>query len=369
MRDPLRIAVVASSRYPIAQPFAGGLEAHVWHLTRALTLAGHEVTLFAGAGSDLPVESDRLRGELFEPSAAARSDVSMPPIEVLQDHHAYLSLMLSFSRNPGDFDVIHNHSLHYLPVAMGPSVETPMVTTLHTPPTPWLESALALAPETRCVAVSRHTAQAWSHVLGSIPVVHNGVQLDHWPIGHGGDDLVWFGRFVPEKGAHLAIEAARTTGRRLRLAGPISDETYFRDHVAPFLGDRVRYEGHLHQHELARLVGSCGAALVTPVWNEPYGLVVAESLACGTPVAGFARGGIPEIVGDNAGVLVPGDDVDALAEATEKAFTLDRCEVRRRAQEHCSDIAMIERYTAIYTDMVADRRYRETHSPAKAFSA
>ena len=104
MPDTLRIAIVASSRYPIAQPFAGGLEAHVWHLTRALTLAGHEVTLFAGAGSDLPVDSDRLRGELFEPSAAARSDVSMPQLEALQDHHAYLSLMLSFTNNPGDYD-------------------------------------------------------------------------------------------------------------------------------------------------------------------------------------------------------------------------------------------------------------------------
>ncbi|WP_238418811.1 glycosyltransferase [Gordonia sp. 'Campus'] len=355
MRDTLRIAIVASSRHPIAQPFAGGLEAHVWHLTRALTLAGHEITLFAGAGSDLPVDSDRLRGEMFEPSAAAQSDVSMPSLEVMHDHHAYLSLMLSFTRNPGDFDVIHNHSLHYLPVAMGPAVETPMVTTLHTPPTPWLESALTLAPATRCVAVSQHTARSWSHVLGEVPVVHNGVQLERWPVGPGGDDLVWFGRFVAEKGAHLAIEAARRAGRRLRLAGPISDADYFEQQIAPFLGEMVRYEGHLHQHDLARLVGSCGVTLVTPVWDEPYGLVVAESLACGTPVASFARGGIPEIVGDDAGVLVPPGDVDALAEAAELAFTLDRSLARRRAEGHCSDTAMIDRYTHIYADLVADR--------------
>ena len=363
MRDTLRIAIVASSRYPIAQPFAGGLEAHVWHLTRALTLAGHEVTLFAGAGSDLPVDSDRLRGELFEPSAAARSDVSMPQLEALQDHHAYLSLMLSFTNNPGDYDVIHNHSLHYLPVAMGPAVETPMVTTLHTPPTPWLESALTLAPGTRCVAVSRHTAQSWSHVLGDIPVVHNGVQLDRWPAGPGGDDLVWFGRFVPEKGAHLAIEAAQRAGRRLRLAGPISDTRYFEQQIAPSLGGLVHYEGHLHQHDLARLVGSCGATLVTPVWDEPYGLVVAESLACGTPVACFARGGIPEIVGEHAGVLVPPGDIDALALAVDDALTLDRGLVRRRAEDHCSDIAMIDRYLDLYADLVAGRPLADSSLP------
>ena len=348
MRDTLRIAIVASSRYPIAQPFAGGLEAHVWHLTRALTLAGHEVTLFAGAGSDLPVDSDRLRGELFEPSAAARSDVSMPQLEALQDHHAYLSLMLSFTNNPGDYDVIHNHSLHYLPVAMGPAVETPMVTTLHTPPTPWIESALTLAPGTRCVAVSRHTAQSWSHVLGEIPVVHNGVQLDRWPAGHGGDDLVWFGRFVPEKGAHLAIEAAQRAGRRLRLAGPTSDTTYFEQQIAPSLGGLVHYEGHLHQHDLARLVGSCGATLVTPVWDEPYGLVVAESLACGTPVASFRRGGIPEIVGNDGGVLADSYDVDSLAAAARQAMTLDRGVVRARAESHCAEGAMVDQYLSLY---------------------
>ncbi|WP_168701664.1 glycosyltransferase [Gordonia paraffinivorans] len=362
MRESLRIAIIASSRYPIAQPFAGGLESHVWHLTRALTAAGHEVTLFAGAGSDLPVDSDRLRGRLFEPSAAARADVSMPPAEVLHEHHSHLSLMLELARNPDEFDVIHNHSLHYLPVAMGPSVQTPMLTTLHTPPTPWLESALTLAPGTRCVAVSRHTAQAWAHVLGTVPVVHNGVRLDRWTSGPGGDDLVWFGRIVPEKGTHLAIEAARLTGRRLRLAGPISDEQYFRDRVAPALGDHVTYEGHLRQRDLARLVGSCGATLVTPVWDEPYGLVVAESLACGTPVTGFARGGIPEVVDAGSGVLVAPDDVHALAAAAEEAIVLDRRLVRRRAEQHCSDAAMIGRYRAIYEQMVAGRR--RAHRPS-----
>ncbi len=178
----------------------------IYARTHGRRTRGH---LFAGAGSDLPVDSDRLRGRLFEPSAAARADVSMPPAEVLHEHHSYLSLMLELARNPDEFDVIHNHSLHYLPVAMGPSVQTPMLTTLHTPPTPWLESALTLAPGTRCVAVSRHTAQAWAHVLGTVPVVHNGVRLDRWTSGPGGDDLVWFGRIVPEKGTHLAIEAAR----------------------------------------------------------------------------------------------------------------------------------------------------------------
>ena len=163
--------------------------------------------------------------------------------------------------------------------------------------------------------------------------------------------------------ANRKVEAAQRAGRRLRLAGPISDTRYFEQQIAPSLGGLVHYEGHLHQHDLARLVGSCGATLVTPVWDEPYGLVVAESLACGTPVACFARGGIPEIVGEHAGVLVPPGDIDALALAVDDALTLDRGLVRRRAEDHCSDIAMIDRYLDIYADLVAGRPLADSSIP------
>ncbi|GAA0270363.1 hypothetical protein GCM10010302_04920 [Streptomyces polychromogenes] len=119
-------------------------------------------------------------------------------------------------------------------------------------------------------------------------MVHNGIDLRRWPAGTGGGDLVWYGRIVPEKGPALAIAAAEA-GVALTLAGPVADHRYFRDHVAPRLGGRIRYAGHLRRRELAALVGSARATLVTPCWDEPYGLVVAESLACGTPVAVGAR--------------------------------------------------------------------------------
>ncbi len=354
--DSLRVALLASNRHPIAQPFAGGLEAHVWHLARALRQRGHRVTLFAADGSDPGggVATMRVRG--IRPSSAAAHDVSMPSERFLADHHAYLRLMMEMiDTGPECFDIIHNHSLHYLPLAMAPMLEVPMLTTLHTPPTPWLESALDISggAGSRFAAVSRYTADAWRHAAPDVAVIGNGIDTEAWPVGDGGEDLVWFGRFTPEKGPHLGIEAARYAGRRLHLAGPISDARYFDDHIAPMLGPGVRYHGHLDQARLARLIGACAAALVTPLWDEPYGLVVAESLACGTPVAAFARGGVPEILDDRCGRLATPGDGRALAAAAGEAVRLSRAQARRRAVTACGERAMIAAYLRCYRRMSA----------------
>ena len=164
MSTKLRIALIASSRFPISQPFAGGLEAHVWHLSRALARAGHEVSVFAAPGSDPDPRCHSLAVRPLLMSESARADVSMSPEQFMADHHAYLTLMLQLAGpGRGDFDIIHNHSLHYLPVAMAPMLSTPMLTTVHTPPTPWLESAIDASggAGTRFAAVSGHTAALW----------------------------------------------------------------------------------------------------------------------------------------------------------------------------------------------------------------
>ena len=267
MSAPLRVALIASNRFPLCQPFAGGLEAHVWHLARALVERGHEVSLFAGSGSDLSLECAALTVRELMLSAAAQADPSASPAAFMADHHAYLNLMVQLADPRSGFDIVHNHSLHHLPVAMAPMLGTPMLTTLHTPPTPWLESALDVTGSagTRFAAVSRHTAAAWRHVAPDVTVVPNGVDFRRWPLGPGGDNLVWFGRITAEKAPHMAIAAARRADLPLVLAGPISDTAYFKRAIAPSLGDHVRYAGHLNHDELARLVGRSAAALVTPV--------------------------------------------------------------------------------------------------------
>jgi glycosyltransferase involved in cell wall biosynthesis len=348
---PTRIAIIASARFAIRQPFAGGLEAHTWTLARALRQRGHEVTVFAGPGCDPALDVREIPAQWPRISQAARADVSMTAERWLEEHHAYLTLMLHLSRS-GQFDVVHNNSLHHLPVAMAAAVATPMVTTLHTPPTPWLESAIQAGPcPVTFVAVSAHTARAWRHSASAM-VIRNGIDLDVWPAGPGGGPAIWFGRLVPEKGPDLAIRAARQAGLELDLVGPVADTGYFEEHIRPQLGPTIRYLGHLDHSALAAQVGAATVTLVTPRWDEPYGLVVAESLACGTPVAGFDRGGVAEIVAPDCGVLVDADDVSGLAEAALRAGALSRARARAHAVSACSLDRMIDAYERLYARLI-----------------
>ncbi|MFK0247181.1 glycosyltransferase [Amycolatopsis azurea] len=349
--EKLSIGLVASARYPIREPFAGGLEAHTWQLATGLRQRGHEVTVFGGAGSD-PTLRVREMPVLPSLSVQARLDVSMPADYFIAEHHAYLGLMLD-AGTLGRCDVVHNNSLHYLPIAMASTLRAPMLTTLHTPPTPWLESAVRLRSlrHTRFAAVSAHTARQWSPLVPAVTVVRNGVDLDRWTPGAGGGTPVWFGRLVPEKGPELAIRAAIEAGTGLRLAGPRPDTAYFREQIEPLLGGGIEYVGHLAHHDLVHLVGSASVAVVSPRWEEPYGLVVAEALACGTPVAGFARGALPEILDDFSGTLAAPDDVHGLAAAIARASTLDRSAARLRAETACSVDRMVDEYVKLYREL------------------
>jgi len=357
----LRICVIASSRFPIAEPYAGGLEAHTAALVVELRARGHEVDLFAAPGSSPALGVRTLPVAPFASSPAARADLAAPPETWMREHHAYLDLMLDLHRGPEvgrRYDVVHNNSLHHLPVAMAAAVPAPVVTTLHTPPIPWLESAVGLsrAANTHYIAVSDATRAQWAPVVDA-QVVHNGVDTDAWTLGPGGDRALWFGRLVPEKAPHAAVLAARAAGIGLDLVGPVGDPAYVAREVLPLLDDPsaptdggpgYRHLGHLARADLARAVGSASVAVLTPAWEEPFGLVAAEAMSCGTPVAAYARGALPEIVDDDTGRLAPPDDTGALAAAMREAAGLDRVGVRSSAVKRFGLTAMVDAYEDLY---------------------
>ena len=349
----MRIAIVSHLKYAVAEPFAGGLEMHTHLLARLLRARGHMVVVFASTRSDPSIGLEAICDEtaLLQVGVAEAGDVAF-----FREHHAYLNLMSALRHR--DFDIVHNNSLHYLPVAMVDTLAVPMVTTLHTPPFCWLESGIRLCrgANMRFVAVSDAIRALWAPVTAIERVVANGIDLARFPFRAVPDEdayLVWYGRMVPEKGLHLAIAAARTIGLPLRIAGPISDTAYFAQQVAPRLGDGVDYVGHLDHGSLAALIGGARAFLCTPCWEEPYGLVVAEALACGTPVAAFARGAVPALLDGRSGTLAMPDNPQALATAALSAMALDRRDCRRRAESVCDAEAMIDAYEALYADMIA----------------
>ena len=351
------IAVLAAARFPIAEPFAGGMEMHTHILADALHRRGHDVTVYAADGTG-PYRVQRMLALEFKASERARRDVTAGPDAALAEHHSYLDTMLRLA--DVGHEVVHINAVHHLPFACAGLLAPATVTaTLHSPPTPWLESALALGRAAKTapamVSVSRSNAAAWRTVAFH-DVIHNGIDLERWPLGPGGEALAWWGRLVPEKAPHLAIEAARRAGRDLRLAGPCHDAEYFDAEVRPRLGGGIEYLGHLGVDEMASLVGSSAVAVVTPTWDEPFGLVVAEAFACGTPVAAFDRGALAELVDDETGRLAPADDVAVLADAVSAACELDRAACRRRAEEHFSADAMADRYEAWFIELRAQAR-------------
>ncbi|WP_348693434.1 glycosyltransferase [uncultured Nocardioides sp.] len=295
----MRVCLVASNRYPVAEPFAGGLEALTHHLARLLVARGHDVTLYAADGSDPALPVRTLTPAVFRPTEVSMRDVNAPAEEWMGDHHAYLDLVLDLVRTGADrFDVVHNHSLHHLPVAMAGLLPVPLVTTLHTPPLPWLESAVAVSGSaSEFTAVSECTARAWAGTIEARPVL-NGVDTRARRPGPGGGPVVWTGRLVREKAPHLAVDAARVAGR-----------------------------------------------------EEPYGLVAAEAMSCGTPVAAFGRGALPEIVAEGTGVLCAPDDVAGLAAAIDEAAGCDRRAVRRHAVRRLSAERMVAEYEQVYASL------------------
>lgn len=326
----MRIAMLSHMHHPIAEPFEGGTEAHTAMVADALVARGHDVTLFAKAGSKTTATLYPLVPKDFEFIRAATPLVRRQQAGFLAEavHHS-----IGIIRQD-DFDVVLNNSLSSLPYTF--LRDEPMLTILHTPPTLSDVTAIITAQGWRpsdlhsYLTVSETNAEYWRSSLPSVGVVHNGIRLEGWQSTVRPDPnlAVWAARITPEKGLHLAIDAARLAGLRFEFAGPISNTDYFAEEIVPRLAPDVVYRGHLAHRELRGFFASGAVFVASPLWSEPFGLSVVEALASGTPVAALPNGALPEIVTIGAGRLARDGTVEALAAAIGSARHLDRDSAR-----------------------------------------
>ncbi len=347
----MKIAVLAHLKYPIGQPYGGGLEMHTHLLTVALKQRGHDVVLFASRGSD-PALAPVM---LCEPTGDALADPEREDEINRAERDAYRMMMDQVAA--GGFDLVHNNSLHDLPLRESARLEVPFVTVLHTPPFESLVGGVEAAdPAMAILAVSPTLAQEWADLVPDAQVIGNGVDLTTFRYvadPHDPPYAFWSGRIVPEKGLHLAIDAARAAGLPLVFAGPKLNPGYWRAEIAPRLGPDLTHLGHLSHRDLAEHLGGARVAIVSPRWEEPFGLVVAEALACGTPVAAFRRGAMPDILDASCGRLAAADDAEDLARAIHGAVDLSRRACRDRAEALFDAEAMTARYLEVYDAVLA----------------
>jgi len=351
----VKIGLVAHLKYPIAKPYAGGLETFTAKFVEQLKERGHDVTLFASGDSDPQLNVSPITPTATMLCRFPKDEDRHNRVEELEDQ-AYNRLFDQLKHN--DFDLIHNHSIHPIPLRRADELGRPMVTTVHVPVLPRLAEQLFEKSASECgsfINISEVNRKEWEPLLGDHAVIHNGVDTSFWKqcTRPRNGRAVWFGRILADKGTHWAIDAAHEAGIPIDLAGPIADDDYFRQMVLPRLRSADRYLGHASHEELCRIIGAAEACIVTPCWDEPFGLVVAEALACGTPVAAFARGALRELITDDIGQLAEPDDTRSLAEAIRRCRLIDSTQCRNVAQQRFSLTAMMNRYEDFYKQILS----------------
>jgi glycosyltransferase involved in cell wall biosynthesis len=355
----MNIGIIAHLKHPIRKPFMGGLEAFTHDIAKRLKDRGHEITLYASELSDPYLNVQVILSDIdYDRETFSRFRSHEMSEDFISTHHAYLELMQDIEGK--GHDIIFNNSLNYVPVTMSTMLETPMVTVLHTPPI--FEMKRAMAHEQKIgkmnyVSVSKSNAEAWKPYLNKCAVINNGIDTSEWKfhLEPQGDYVVWFGRIHPDKGTHIAIQAAKLAGYQIKVAGSIADRHYYETYVAPLIDESVDMVGNCTHQELNILIGNALTCIITPCWEEPFGLVVAESLACGTPVAGISRGALPYILTSETGCLTSSNDPAELAKCIKDAVKLDRSACRKRAEIKLDVERMVDAYEELFTSTVASR--------------
>jgi glycosyltransferase involved in cell wall biosynthesis len=341
--DDVRVGIIAPPWVSVPPEAYGGTEEFIDELARGLDRRGHDVVMFTTGDSTCPVTRRWTR----EASCA----------DLIGDAHVEQEHVMQAYEALSDVDIVHDNTMAG-PLYALEMPDVPVVTTHHGPfDTGARELFGATAGRVALVAISHHQAST----AGDVPisaVIHHGLQPERYPVGSGeGGYFLFLGRMTPDKGAHQAALLAQETGVTLLLAGKRrepAEQAYFEEQVAPLLGRDIEYLGEVTNDRKVALMQDA-TALVNPIqWPEPFGLVMIEALACGTPVLASPAGAAPEIVGDGiTGFLC--DDLSVMADRLVDVDKLDRAACRRAVEQEFATDRMFEEYERLFHRILADR--------------
>ena len=339
----MRIAVIAPPWVPVPPPLYGGIELVVDRLAVGLQRAGHDVLLYTTGDSTCPVP----KAWALEESEGQRIGMAVP--EIRHAMHAY-----EFVR---DFDVVHDHTV-FGPVYAEHVTNQPVVTTIHGPFNVELTDIYErIADRVPIISISHAQHKPVPHIPIK-RVIHHGLDASDFPIGDGkGGYALFLGRVSPDKGAHRAVIAAAKAGIPLKLIGKMREAwefEYFESQVKPELNSDIEYLGEVPHEEKLELLKNASVMLFPIRWNEPFGMVMLEAMACGTPVIAYPEGAAPEVVEHGrTGFLV--DSEDEMAAAIGRLDEIDRNDCRAVTEGYFSTDRMVNEHVALYEEVLAAR--------------
>jgi glycosyltransferase involved in cell wall biosynthesis len=341
----MRILQIAPLWEDVPPPAYGGTEAVVSLLTEELVARGHDVTLAASGASKT---SARLFSTYYR---------SLRRADDLKDRNPYdwthIARAIEIAR---EFDIVHNHAGE-LAMAMAPLAHAPMLTTMHcliTPDTQFIWDRYRGAYNT----ISRSQARHLPKVVGPARYVgyaHNAVDVDSFPFqAEKRDDLLFLSRVAPEKGPHLAVEVAKRLGMRLIIAGKVDryDRDFFEEVMRELIdGEQIVFYGEADAAQKRELYRSVRCLLLPLCWDEPFGLVMPEAMACGTPVVALRRGAVEEIVvhGETGFIC---DSLDEMVEAVRATRSIDPARCRAHVAANFSPQRMADAYLELYAKVL-----------------
>lgn len=339
----MKIAQIAPLAERCPPRLYGGTERIVSYLTEELVRQGHDVTLFASGDS------------VTSASLVRSSDIALRLNPLVRDPLPYHVMMIDeVRRTAGEFDVLHFH-IDVLHFPLFRDIADRTVTTLHGRlDLPDLKPFYSVFPDVPLVSISDHQRTPLPRVNWRGTVYH-GLPRDLLPAGTGeGGYLAFLGRISPEKRPDRAIEIAAQAGLPLKIAAKVDevDKAYWQEVIEPLVARRsnVEFVGEINEQRKADFLGNARALLFPIDWPEPFGLVMIEAMACGTPVIAYAQGSVPEVIDDGvSGFIV--EDIEGAVAAVGRLDELDRARVRERFEERFTVERMAHDYVSIYRDL------------------